>query len=489
MDKPLYLAIDQGGHSSRALVFDSEGQVVAQAKYNVKVSTPQPDWAEQNAEELVWSIQSVLQEIFRQLGTDVRLIVAAGLATQRSNVVCWDRHSGVALSSAISWQDRRAHAWLSGFADKAHEIHARTGLLLTAHYGASKLRWCEDHIPAVTQALTEGRLAWGPMAAYLVYQITLEQRHLVDPANASRTLLWNLQQQDWDPYLLELFGVTREPLPSCVATCFQYGTIPLGEHRVPLVLVTGDQSAALYAYGKASPDTAYINMGTGAFLQIPTGDQVVSVPRLLSSIVIHDGVQAGYVLECTVNGAGSALTLVEDELGMSYELAESQFATWLDQANHPPVFLNGVSGLGAPFWIPDFKSRFAAVGDKENKWEDWEKIVAVAESIIFLLKVNLDTIATAIETPLQKILLTGGLALSDGLCQRLADLSRLPVERPEECEATARGTAFLVAGAPAHWSGHHSHWFYPCDNPSLQNRFQHWLILMEEELKAYQSVL
>jgi glycerol kinase len=465
----LYLAIDQGGHSTRAFVFNHAGQIVAQSKYSTHVSYPRDDWAEQDPHELIDSVNAVVGAVRKQLGSQCHKVCSAGIATQRSNVVCWNKDSGEPLSTIISWQDRRAHQWIHQFETHNSEIHKKTGLLLTAHYGASKLHWCLEHLPAVRQAHAAGQLAWGPMVGYLNYSITKERRHLVDPVNASRTLLMNLAQLDWDDDLLSLFGVPKEPLPHCVPSCYDYGTLDIADWPVPVQVMTGDQSAALYAFGMPKQNAVYINMGTGAFIQKPSLDRVVYSPRLLSSIVWHDQQNTHYVVECTVNGAGSALTQVEHDLDMDARYAEDNFSRWLQAAQHPPLFLNGVSGLGAPYWVPDFPSQFIGGG------EPWEKIVAVAESILFLINVNLHALVEATDNHIQQLVVSGGLSVNNILCQRLADLTAIPIYRPQNSEATARGTAYLLAGCPQVWpEGLNGVWFYPQNNAPLLKRFERW---------------
>ncbi len=234
------------------------------------------------------------------------------------------------------------------------------------------------------------------------------------------------------------------------------------------MVATGDQSAALFAFGDPRPDTVYVNVGTGAFVQRVVGDQPVAAPRLLSSVVWQEADRATYTLEGAVNGAGSALDQVRTELGLDTHDADAQTARWLEEPCDPPLFLNGVSGLGSPFWVSDFPSRFVGTGEAR------ERIVAVAESIVFLLKVNLDELAAHGPEP-DRLLITGGLAAMDGLCQRLADLSGMQVERPRARQATARGLAYLVAGQPADWQPEEPGTsFRPAENPALRKRFDHW---------------
>jgi glycerol kinase len=439
----------------------------------VDVREPRPDWVEQDPEELLTSLQAVIAKVISSLGDRAGEIRSAGLATQRSSMVCWDRHTGEALSPVISWQDRRAHEWLRQFSAQTRAVHQRTGLMLSAHYGASKMRWCLDRLPAVAAARREGRLAMGPLASFLLFRLLEERPLLADPANASRTLLWNLRAMDWDPWLLELFGVPVETLPRCVPTQHAFGTLRANEHRIPLTIATGDQSAALFGLGAPSPDTVYANIGTGAFIQ-RAFSQPSDAPGLLSGVVYRDTERALYVLEGTVNGAGAALRWVEQEWGL--EDVEAQLPAWLARDGDVPLFLNGVAGLGAPFWVADFISRLIGGG------EPWQQACAVVESIVFLLQANLETMQKMLPAP-KRLLVTGGLAQLDGLCQRLADLSGLPVYRPAEHEATARGTAYLLAGFPDNWPEEKPGVsFGPMPNSQLAQRYKDWYAEMKRAL-------
>ena len=476
----LYLCIDQGGHASRAIVFNHEGEMVASAYRDVKTEHPAKHFVELDAEEVMESISQSIDQVLEELGDKKDLIVSAGLATQRSNIVCWNKKTGEALSPIISWQDRRNTNWLEQFHDKNEHIHKITGLFLSPHYGASKLRWCLENIPEVKAALDENKLAFGPMASFISFRLVKEKFLLVDPVNASRTQLWNLKNHSWDDELLELFDIPISALPHCVPSVHHYGTIKLDEINIPLRLVTGDQSAAMYAYGHLQPDTAYVNVGTGAFLSRSSGPLALYSRRLLTSIIFRDSElqadsQNHFVLEGTVNGAGSAL----EWLGNQYPDTKifDHISQWLDEIEKPPLFLNGVSGLAAPFWLPNFKTLF----DREANVS--EKAVAVIESIIFLLKTCLDEMCK-LSSPPEQIQLTGGLASLNGFNQRLADLSGLPVYRPTECEATARGTAYLLAKQPTHWPEEDAgHWFDSEKNTALEQRYHKWMELMLENMR------
>ncbi len=472
----LYLCIDQGGHASRVLVFNQDGKMVAQASQDIAARHAAEGYIEYPADAVLASILNPLRAVLDELGPGLQRIRSAGLATQRSNVVCWDSVTGEALSPIISWQDCRGTSQVQQLQAHADQIRLTTGLFLSPHYGASKLRWCLEQLPAVRSALTAERLCYGPMASYLIRHLIEGQPHLVDPVNASRTQLLNLQTLDWDADLLSLFEVPRAPLPACVPNHYHFGQLNEAP-AVPLKLVSGDQATAMYAYGKLQPETAYLNMGTGAFLSRPSGQARIYNRRLLTSVIQHQAGQTEYVLEGTVNGAGAALEWFAEEFAVP-DLWQA-LPHWLsDSTRHETLFLNGVAGLGAPFWVADFPSRF--VGETSLQ----ARAIAVVESMAFLIQASLDEMQKFASPPAQ-IQITGGLAQLDGLCQRIADLSGLAVYRPLQCEATGRGTAYLLAGGPAHWpEDEPGNWFMPGDNPALQRAYRSWLALMLENLRT-----
>lgn len=469
-EQQLFLCIDQGGHATRAIVFDGEGQLVAEGFQDISVQHPHTDFVEHDADEMLSSVRTAINKALHQIGARKKDILAAGIATQRSNIVCWNKTTGQALSPIISWQDRRAQQWLQQYKPHAEAIHKTTGLFLSPHYGASKLRWCLENLPAVRQALDKQQLCFGPMASFFIYHLTREHPFYTDMVNASRTQLWSLQTHDWDEKLIELFGIPADCLPDCKPTCYDYGLLDIAGVDIPVQLVTGDQSAAMFAYGSLQPDTAYINTGTGAFISRPSGPLKIYGRRLLTSVIHQDNDNSHYVLEGTVNGAGSALLWLNEEHGI--QDIEQHMSQWLEEIEAPPLFLNGVSGLAAPFWQADFPTQF------NRSASDAEKAVAVIESIVFLLCANADEMKK-LSSPPEQIQLTGGLAVLDKLCQKLADLSGLPIYRPTECEATARGTAYLLAEQPLHWpETKPGIWFKPTSNPALNKRYEEWTTLM-----------
>ena len=473
LSQPLVLAIDQGTHASRALVFDLQGCTVFSGVANISITYPQAEWAEQDGDEIVNSVRVAATQALQALGSRRQDVRAAGLSSQRSSVICWDRLTGQPLSPIFSWQDRRAHAWIDQLQPHADGVHRKTGLFLSPHYGASKLRWALDHLPAVRAALESQTLCWGPMASFVVFRLCTERPFLADPQCAARTQLWNLHTQDWDPELLELFGLPEGFLPRSVPTCHAWGTLDLPGTAIPLTAVNGDQSAAVFAFGWPESDSAYINIGTSAFVQRALNCFPGHVPRQLTGIILDDGSSRVYMVEGNVNGAGSALEWVSKEFG--FEQLTKELPQWLARPEEPPLFLNGIAGLGGPFWQAEFQSRF--VGEAEP----WLKVVAVVESIAFLLQANIDHMNNYVPTA-RRIRISGGVSLLDGLCQRLACLSGLPVHRRDDPEASARGIAYLACGRPAHWNqGAHEDVFAAQRDSALQARYQRWRAQMAQD--------
>jgi glycerol kinase len=463
---PLFLVLDQGGHASRALVFDIHGKLQAAAQTRIATLHVGRNRVEHDPDALLASINRTCKAVALQLGPRCTHIQAAGLATQRSTVVCWDRETGTALSPVISWQDRRAAQSLTDLAPYQSRVHDITGLVLSPHYGASKIAWCLEKLKPIQRALHQRRLAAGPMASFILTNLLIEKPLLVDPVNASRTLLWDYSRCDWSDELLALFRIPESILPRCVPNQYPFGHLRLGNRAIPLTVVTGDQPAALYVSGEPGADSVYINIGTGAFLQRLHGNTPPQVPGMLASVLWWGKNNIHYVLEGTVNGAGSALSWLCKRTEISEKQMLAKMPHWLTFESDIPLFLNGISGLGSPYWISDFQSRFIGKGNTI------QKMISVTESIVFLLCLNLERMNYR-RIPVRRIMVSGGIAQWDGICHRLADLSGLPVERPAQHEATASGLAWLMGACDRESTK--STIYSPEIDTQLRLRYARWL--------------
>ncbi len=466
----LVLALDQGGHGSRAVLYDARGREVAVAHVPVGTTHEAGGIVEQDPDELVRSLQVAAGDAIDSPAGRSAPVVAAGLATQRSTVVCWERSTGRALTPAISWQDRRNAAWLERLRPLERSIREATGLVLSPHYGASKLRWCLEHVAGVQHAARAGELAAGPLASFLLARLLDERPVVADPANASRTLLYDPSRLDWSPTLLRAFGVEPGHVPRCVPTRHGFGHLTLGPLRVPVTACTGDQSAAAFAFGAPRESDALVNVGTGAFVQRAATADLRLPDGLLQSVLRSDASgHATYSHEGTVNGAGSAIEWLRSQVAIDLDRALPALDDPADA--RVPLFMNGVGGLGAPFWIADFATEFVGDGD------DLQRLAAVIESIAFLLAVNLERMREA--AGLERIVISGGLARSDYLCRALAAVTGLEVARFAVLEATARGVAFLAAGEPSGWETPPvDRVFAPSSGPALSARYAAWRVEM-----------
>jgi len=437
----LILAIDQGTHSTRAIIFDSHGRIVTSAQQSIGLQRNSRTEIEQSATEILQSMQSVVANVLDDPAVNPEQISAAGMATQRSSIVAWHRDTGRPLSPVLSWQDRRAADQLRSLDDRARIIQQRTGLPLSPHYGASKLRWLLENNAAVAAALEDNTLVMGPLASFLLHHLTDYEHEAIDDANASRTLLWNLEHRDWDNSLLEMFNIPLQVLPRCQPIRSDYGN--LKDFTIPVSAVNGDQTAALYAQGRPSSNTITVNIGTGAFVLLPVEDPSIKPEGLLAGISYSDEQSGSYYIEGTVNGAAAALKWASSlfELGK----IEQQLPGWLEDIKVPTLFINTVGGLGAPWWRDGPAPHFL-----DPNVSGPEAMVAVIESIIFLVQVNIGLLQT-VNPAVEKIQVSGGLSQLDKLCQKLANLSGLDVYRPVQTEATARGIAWQAAGCPTDW--------------------------------------
>ncbi|ACE85687.1 FGGY family carbohydrate kinase [Cellvibrio japonicus] len=491
---PLYLAIDQGGQSSRVAVFTASGELLLSESAPCTTRHYQPEASrythiEQDPVEILAGVRQCLARVGERLGTGVGQIRAAGFAGQGSSLLCWDRQTGEALSPVLSWQDIRGEPYLAATGLTHTQVQQRTGLRLSPHYGASKMRWCLEHLPAVTAAKAAGRLRIGPIFSYLLWHLS-EGADAVDPGHAQRTLLWNLQQRDWDEFLSDRFGLDKSCLPPCYSHNSRFGGLTLAGQVIPITAATRDQGASLFAGGLPDRHTCYINMGTGAFIQRLSASLLVPDGLLVSPLWLPEararqeaielssptcyatevpgslGSAPLYAWEATVNGAASAIAFVQEQAGMEITPVLIQQLLERDPAANC-YLLNAVGGLSAPYWRTDLHSQWGNTANGE------EKVLAWLESVIFQIVVNVRLMNTSGE--LHEIVISGGLSRADGMCQRIANLVGVRVRRAENADATAQGMAFLAAAMPPAWRpALREEVFTPMDDPGLGARFRTW---------------
>lgn len=469
MSQPLILAIDQGGQSSRVAIYTNSGECLH--SFSAACATTREfingvEHIEQSPRDILLGIKTCIEKITAVLGDDVKNIVAAGFAGQGSSLLCWNNQTGEALSPVLSWQDIRGEYSLKNIALNHAQAQKITGLRVSPHYGASKMRWCLDNNSLVANAYKNNALSIGPIVSYIFWHLL--NTNLVDPGHAQRTLLWNLQTNDWDNSLLKLFNIPRELLPHCQYHNSHFGDLTLDQTKIPFTASARDQGASLFARGLPDKNACYINIGTGAFIQRLSENLHAPEGILVSPLWIPENNNAKhyYCWEATVNGAAAAISFLQEHTGMQITPAEINKALALNPGSEC-YFLNAVGGLSAPYWRTDLQSQFS-----ENLSAD-QKILAWLESLVFQIAINVRLMDKLGAT--QKIYISGGISKADGLCQKLADLLQIPVHRSENTDATLQGIACMAAAIPDAWEYiADEDIFQPQQNPSLTKAFDMW---------------
>ena len=476
-----YLAIDQGTHASRACLFDEAGDLVYEYTKKIKIRRISGSNIEQDANEILDSVNEVIAKLLHEAGTQDK-IVACGIAIQRSSVLAW-KNDGTVISPVLSWQDTRGKQQVLDLEKHKTEIQQLSGLPLSAHYGASKLHYLLDK--ARRQSTEMDTLRLSPLITYLLFHILEEHPYIVDHANAQRTQLFNLAKLSWSTRLAELFNLPIKVLPNCVPVLKHLDT-PHGKlagTEIPVTAINGDQNAAIFGAGLLKPETALVNFGTGAFV-LHLLSHYRESEKQLSGIACSDHYTVQYVREATINGAASALTWLEKRHQVNDIL--KQLPAWLNEielneTKQPPLFINTVGGLGSPWWQSNIEAKFI-VSEAIDSHRSLNKVaadlsatdlatqaVAVIESIVFMVCINLEIMQS--EQTLTNLRVSGGLSQLNGLCQDLANLSGLRIERMKLPEATARGVAWLAAGKPDGWSNVELDIFEPAITPALTKRY------------------
>jgi len=447
---PLILAIDQGTTSSRALVFDSAGTILASAQRELPQIFPAPGWVEHDAERIWQDVLSVARDAIAKIDADASAIVAIGITNQRETAVVWDRHTGAPIHHAIVWQDRRTAAACQKLKAAAHEqlVQDRAGLLLDPYFSATKIAWLLDHVDGARAAAERGDLAFGTIDSWLLWQLTGGRVHATDVTNAARTMLFNIHDQRWDDELLRLFDVPRALMPDVRDCAGRFGeTDPdLFGRPIPIAGIAGDQQAATFGQAAFEPGIMKSTYGTGCFALVNTGAHpVASSNRLLTTIAWRlDGVTT-YALEGSIFVAGAAMQWLRDGLGLIDQASDSEgLAAQIDTTGGVylvPAFV----GLGAPYW--DANARGALIGLTRDTGAA-EIARAALESVAYQTRDLMVAMAadqphgTDVDQPALRV--DGGLAANGWAMQFLADILDRPVERPVVMETTALGAAYLA---------------------------------------------
>jgi glycerol kinase len=452
------LAIDQGTTSSRAVVFDRAGQVVAMAQRELTQYFPRPGWVEHDPREIWQSQLAVMREALAKAGLQASQLKAIGMTNQRETTVLWDRRTGEPVAPAIVWQDRRTASLCDDLrlAGHAPTIAAKTGLVLDAYFSGTKLAWLLDHVPRARERAERGELAFGTVDSWLMWQLTGGRLHATEPSNASRTLLFNWQTGAWDPDMLALLNIPPAVLPQVLPSC---GVVAQTEAHwlgacVPIAGWAGDQQAALFGQACFAPGMAKNTYGTGCFMLMNTGDQpVVSQNQLLGTVAWQGPAPANrrtaYALEGSVFMAGATVQWLRDGLQIIERAADVE-ALAASVPDTGDVFLvPAFAGLGTPDW--DGQARGTLVGMTRGTGRAHiaraalEAIALQAADVFMAMKADCGL-------PLTELRVDGGASQNDLLLQIQANVLGVPVVRSRHPETSALGAAYLAGLGVGFWS-------------------------------------
>lgn len=455
MKKEYILSLDQGTTSSRAILFNHQGEIVEVAQKEFTQIYPHSGWVEHDANE-IWSTQlAVMTEAVAKAKVKLTSIQAIGITNQRETTIVWHRKTGKPIYNAIVWQDRRTADYCNSIAAKGLDkvIQQKTGLLIDAYFSASKINWILNNVDGAKIMAEKGELAFGTVDSWLVYNLTNGEKHVTDVSNASRTLLLNINSLEWDQELLDIFEIPASMLPEVCSSSEIYGhtTTEISSVQIPIAGIAGDQQAALFGQLCTKKGMAKNTYGTGCFLLMNIGDKpVISKNKLVTTVAWKIGNDVSYALEGSVFIGGAVVQWLRDELGIIKKSSEvEKLATSVSDTNGVYV-IPAFSGLGAPHW--NANARGTIVGLSRGS-KDAHIARASLESIAYQTYDILKAMEIDSKSEIKELRVDGGATQNNFLMQFQADILRTKVIRPAITETTAMGAAFLAGLAVGFWEG------------------------------------
>jgi glycerol kinase len=448
------LSLDQGTTSSRAILFDHEGKIAGTAAHEFPQIYPNSGWVEHDPFEILTSQLSAAVEVMGKAGVRPRDVAALGITNQRETTIVWDRETGKPIYNAIVWQDSRTAALTKRLFDEGAEdtVRQKTGLLLSPYFSASKIAWILDNVEGARTHAEAGKLVFGTVDSWLIWNLTSGQRHITDRTNASRTLLYNVVEDKWDDDLLKLFNIPKSMLPEVVWSSEEVGqvTTSLGLGEVEIAGIAGDQQSALFGQLCVSPGDTKNTYGTGCFLLQNIGSIfTLSAERLITTLICTTDKKLAYALEGSIFVGGAVVQWLRDNMKFFRVSSEVEAIADSVKDSDGVVFVPAFTGLGAPYW--DAQARGLIIGLQRGT-QIGHIARAAIESIAFQVADVLNVMDKNSKNPLKELRVDGGAAANDALMQFQADLLGVSVHRPAVLETTALGAAYLAGLATGFWN-------------------------------------
>jgi glycerol kinase len=452
-EKKYILALDQGTTSSRAIVFDHNGQICSVAQKEFTQYFPKPGWVEHDANE-IWSSQaSVVAEAIAQIDINGKDIAAIGITNQRETTIVWDVDTEEPIYHAIVWQDRRTAEYCDklkaeGLVDKIRE---KTGLIIDPYFSGTKIKWILDNVPGARKRAEMGKLRFGNVNTWLIWRLTRGEKHITDVTNASRTMLFNINTLKWDDDLLKLLDIPRSMMPE-VTSCSEvmaHTKTTIFAHEVPIAGVAGDQQAALFGQMCVEPGAIKNTYGTGCFVMLNIGDKpILSKNGLLTTVAWKIGDQVAYAFEGSIYVGGSVVQWLRDGLGFIKSSSEVEELASQVPDSGGVYFVPALTGLGAPYWDPYARGLICGVTRGTTRAHIAR---AALDGIAFQTYDIAQAMAKDINAPLTELKVDGGASRNNLLMQFQANILGINVVRPKITETTALGAAYLAGLAVGYW--------------------------------------
>ncbi len=446
------LALDQGTSSSRAIVFDHEGNIRSTAQMEFTQYFPKPGWVEHNPMEIWSSEAAVIAEAITKMGINGLNIAGIGITNQRETTIVWDAETGEPVYNAIVWQDRRTSEFCDTLRDKADFIRKKTGLIIDAYFSGTKIRWILDNVPGAREKAEAGKLRFGTVDSWLVWQLTRGEVHVTDVSNASRTMLFNINTLEWDPELLALLDIPASMMPSVRSSSEVYGVTKttIFAHEVPIGGIAGDQQAALFGQMCTEPGSVKNTYGTGCFLLMNTGERpILSKNNLLTTVAWKIGDKVNYALEGSIFVGGSVVQWLRDGLGIIRRSSEIEALAETVPDNGGVYFVPALTGMGAPYWDQYAHGTICGI----TRGTTAAHIARAAlEGIAFQTMDIVGAMEKDAGVRLSELKVDGGASRNNLMMQFQADVLGTSVIRPQVTETTAMGACYLAGLAVGFWS-------------------------------------
>ncbi len=453
MEQKYILALDQGTSSSRAIVFDHEGRICATAQKEFPQHFPKPGWVEHDPKDIWSSEASVIAEAITSMGINGLNIAGIGITNQRETTIVWDAETGEPVYNAIVWQDRRTSEYCDSLKEQnlTGFIREKTGLIIDAYFSATKIRWILENVPGARARAEAGKLRFGTVDTWLLWNLTRGECHMTDVSNASRTMLFNIHTLNWDEELMKLFGIPMSMLPEVHSSSEIYGytKTTIFAHKVPVAGIAGDQQAALFGQMCTTPGSVKNTYGTGCFLLMNSGTKpITSSHNLLTTIAWKIGDTVNYALEGSIFVGGSVVQWLRDGLGIIKSSSEIESLAMTVPDNGGVYFVPALTGLGAPYWDQYAKGTICGL----TRGTTAAHIARAAlEGIAFETMDIVNAMEHDAGIKLAELKVDGGASRNNLMMQFQADILGTKVIRPKVTETTAMGACYLAGLATGYW--------------------------------------